>query len=63
MSIFDTARQRAAWLVAILGIIVIVALAPFASGLLAAPVLYIVFRPMHRWLVLRLKNRGVVVFL
>lgn len=58
MSIFDTAHQRAAWLVAILGIIVIIALAPYASGLLAAPVLYVVFRPMHTWLVSRLQYRG-----
>lgn len=58
MSVFDTTHQRAAWLVAILGIILIIAVAPYASGLLAAPLLYVLFRPLHVWLVLRLKSRA-----
>jgi len=57
MSVFDTTHQRAAWLVAILGVILIIAVAPYASGLLAAPLLYVLFRPLHAWLVRRLKSR------
>jgi predicted PurR-regulated permease PerM len=67
MAVFDTAHQRAAWLVAILGIIVLVALAPFASGLLAAPVLYVVFKPVHNRVLGLVKSRriasGVVIVL
>ncbi len=58
MAVFDTPHQRASWLVAILGILLAIALAPYASGLLAAPVLFIIFRPMHAWLVRHLKYRG-----
>lgn len=58
MSIFDTTHQRAAWLVAILGVILVIAVAPYASGLLAAPLLYVLFKPLHLWLVLRLKSRA-----
>ncbi len=58
MSVFDTAHQRAAWLVAILGIVILIAIAPYASGLLAAPILYVVFSPLHRWLVAHTKSRG-----
>ncbi|HET9132994.1 MAG TPA: AI-2E family transporter [Gemmatimonadales bacterium] len=47
MAFFDTNHQRAAWLVAILGIVIVVALAPYASGLLGAPVLFVIFGPLH----------------
>jgi predicted PurR-regulated permease PerM len=57
MGIFDTRQQRASWMVAILGIIIIVALVPFASGLLAAPVLYVIMAPLHEWLVPRIRSR------
>jgi len=49
MSFFDTNKQRAAILLLLLGIGVAIALAPYASGLLGAPVLYVLFAPMHRW--------------
>jgi predicted PurR-regulated permease PerM len=58
MAFLDTKHQRAAWLVIILGIVCIVALLPYASGLLGAPVLYIVFAPMHRWLVPKVRSRA-----
>src|SRR5688572_25359588 len=58
MGFFDTKQQRASWMVAILGVIIIVALAPYASGLLGAPVLYILMSPLHEWLVPRVKHRG-----
>jgi predicted PurR-regulated permease PerM len=58
MAVFDTPHQRATWLVAILGMLLLIALAPYASGLLAAPVLFVIFRPLHTWLVRRLRYRG-----
>ena len=59
MSVFDTRHQRAAWLVAILGIIVVIGLAPYASGLLGAPILFVLLRPLHEWLVLRIRSRAI----
>ncbi len=57
MTLFDTKKQRAAWLVAALGAIIVIALLPYATGLLAAPVLYIVFAPMHVWLTKKLRSK------
>lgn len=59
MGFFDTKQQRASWMVAILGLLIVLALVPYASGLLGAPVLYILMSPVHEWLVPRLKHRGV----
>jgi len=59
MPFFDTNRERASWLVAILGTVIIIALFPYASGLLGAPVLYVVFSPLHEWLSRRLRNRSI----
>ena len=58
MAIFDNTHQRAAWLVAILGVIILLALVPYASGLLGAPILYVLLAPMHRWLVPRVRSRA-----
>lgn len=58
MPFFDSNHQRAAWLVAILGVVIVIALVPYASGLLGAPILYVVFARLHRWLVQRLRNRS-----
>jgi predicted PurR-regulated permease PerM len=41
-------RKRAAILVGALGIGVTIAVAPFLLGLIGAPVLYVVFQPLHR---------------
>jgi len=49
MSFFDTDKQRAAIILLLLGIAITIALAPYASGLLGAPVLYVLFAPLHRW--------------
>lgn len=56
MAIFDTKHQRAAWLVAILGVILVIAITPYASGLLAVPVLYVAVAPLCTRLT-RLVNR------
>jgi predicted PurR-regulated permease PerM len=59
MPVFDTKHQRAAWLVAILGIILVIALSPYASGLLGVPVLYVAVAPLHERLMRRIKIRSV----
>ena len=48
MPFLDTKRQRAAWLIFALGIALVYALWPFSSGLIGAPVLYVVFAPVQR---------------
>lgn len=58
MTLFDTKHQRAAWMIAILGLLLVFALAPYASGLLGAPVLYTIMWPLHEWLIKRLKWRS-----
>jgi predicted PurR-regulated permease PerM len=50
MAFLDSRQQRAAALILTLGIGLVVALWPFTTGLVGAPVLYIVFSPLHRWL-------------
>ncbi len=50
MPFLDTERQRAAWLVLALGLALAYALWPFSTGLIGAPVLYVVLAPAHRWL-------------
>jgi predicted PurR-regulated permease PerM len=66
MPFLDTERQRAAWLVLILGIALVYALWPFSTGLIGAPVLYVVLAPVHRWLTRWLPSQvaaGIVVLL
>jgi predicted PurR-regulated permease PerM len=50
MAFLDSRQQRAAWLILALGIGLAIAFWPFTTGLVGAPVLYIVFAPLHRWL-------------
>lgn len=57
MAFLDSKHQRAAWLVIILAIVCVIALAPYASGLLGAPVLYIILAPLHRWLTPKVRSR------
>ncbi|MEZ0334106.1 MAG: AI-2E family transporter [Gemmatimonadales bacterium] len=66
MPFLDTKQQRAAWLIFALGIALVYALWPFSSGLIGAPVLYVVFAPVHRRLTRWLRQSlaaGVVVLL
>jgi predicted PurR-regulated permease PerM len=53
MPFLDTKQQRAAFLILLLGLGLGVALWPFTTGLIGGPVLFIVFAPIHRWLVAR----------
>lgn len=66
MAFLDTNHQRAALLLLLLGAALVVALAPYASGLIGIPVLYVVFAPIHDWLSQRVKpslSAGLVVAL
>jgi predicted PurR-regulated permease PerM len=51
MAFLDTKRDRAAFLIFMLGLGLTYALWPFSTGLIGAPVLYIMFVPIYRWLV------------
>ena len=55
MPFLDTNHQRAALLITLLGVGLTFALAPFATGLIGIPVLFVIFRPLHRWLSGRIK--------
>lgn len=50
MTLFDTRRQRAALLILVLGAGLAIALAPYASGILGAPVVVALFGPFNTWL-------------
>lgn len=65
MVFFDTKKERAALIVLLLAVGLAVALGPYVSGLLGAPVLYVLFHPMHRWLARKIPPRvaAVVVIL
>ena len=54
MAFLDSKRDRAALLIFVLGVGLVWTLWPFISGLLGAPVLYVVFAPVHRWLAQRI---------
>ena len=51
MAFLDTKRDRAAFLIFVLGLGLAYALWPFSTGLIGAPVLYIMFAPIYRSLV------------
>jgi predicted PurR-regulated permease PerM len=53
MAFLDTKRDRAAFLIFVLGLGLVYTLWPFSTGLIGAPVLYIMFVPAYRWLVRR----------
>jgi predicted PurR-regulated permease PerM len=57
MAFLDTKRDRAAFLIFVLGLGLVWTLWPFITGLIGAPVLYVVFAPVHRWLADRTRPR------
>jgi predicted PurR-regulated permease PerM len=66
MAFLDTKRDRAAFLIFILGMALVWTLWPFSTGLIGAPVLYVVFAPLYHWLARWIKPgvaAGVVVLL
>jgi len=50
MAFLDTKRDRAAFVIFMLGLGLAYALWPFSTGLIGAPVLYVMFAPIYRWL-------------
>lgn len=66
MAFLDTAHQRASFIILLLGLGLLIALAPFASGLVGGLVLYVIFAPLKRWLSRRMPAKlaaGLVVLL
>ncbi|HEX5005080.1 MAG TPA: AI-2E family transporter [Gemmatimonadales bacterium] len=62
----NTRQGRAALLILLLGIALLAALAPFTSGLLAAPVFYVMFEPLYKRLARRVHRSvaaGVTILL
>src|SRR5437867_7043030 len=57
MPLIDTNHQRAALLVLLLGLGLVIALTPYATGLIGISVLYAVFAPVHAWLSLRARPK------
>jgi predicted PurR-regulated permease PerM len=57
MPLIDTNHQRAALLVLLLGVGLVIALTPYATGLIGIPVLYAIFVPVHEWLSLRMRPK------
>src|SRR5881628_1090217 len=57
MPIIDTNHQRAAYLVLLLGAALVIALTPYAAGLIGIPVLYAIFAPLHDYLARRISPR------
>ena len=57
MPLIDTNHGRAALLILLLGIALVIALTPYATGLIGIPVLYAVFAPVHEWLTLRVRPK------
>jgi predicted PurR-regulated permease PerM len=66
MAFLDTKRDRAAFLIFVLGLALVWTLWPFSTGLIGAPVLYVVFAPVYHWLTRRMPDglaAGLVVLL
>lgn len=61
MDILLDTRRQASWLIILLGVGLALALSPFASGLLAAPVLYILAAPLHRELAERMPRPAAAI--
>jgi predicted PurR-regulated permease PerM len=54
MTFLGTDKDRAAAVILLLAVGVFVALLPYATGLIGAPVLYVLFSPLHAWLARRI---------
>src|SRR5216117_2326069 len=57
MPLIDTNHQRAALVVLLLGVAIVIALSPYATGLIGIPVLYAIFAPVYEWLCMRMRPR------
>lgn len=66
MAFFDSRHSRAALILGLLTVGLAIALAPYATGLIAVPVLYVILEPVHAWLTRWLspaKAAGLVIVL
>jgi predicted PurR-regulated permease PerM len=66
MAILESKQQRAALIILVLGILLTLALWPFLTGLIGAPVLYVMFAPLYRLLARRMPPgaaAGIVIVL
>lgn len=52
-TLLETKRRGAAALVIALGVALLITLAPYATGLIGVPVLYVAFAPVHAWVARR----------
>src|ERR1043166_6054775 len=57
LPLLDTNHQRAALLVLLLGVGLVIALTPYATGLIGIPVLYASLSPVHEWLSMRVRPK------
>lgn len=57
MPFLDTNHQRAALLILLLGAAIVLALTPYATGIIGIPVLYAIFAPVHDWLARRVREK------
>jgi predicted PurR-regulated permease PerM len=57
MPLIDSNHGRAAMVVLLLGAALVVALSPYATGIIGIPVLYAIFAPVHEWLGMRMRPR------
>ena len=57
MPLIDSNHGRAALILLLLGAAILIAIAPYATGLIGIPVLYAIFAPVHEWLTLRVRPR------
>jgi predicted PurR-regulated permease PerM len=55
--LIDSNHQRAAILLLLLGAALVIALAPYGTGIIGIPVLYAIFAPVHDWLGMRMRPR------
>jgi predicted PurR-regulated permease PerM len=51
MAVFDTKQQGAAFLILALGAALALTLIPYTTGIIGVPVLFVLFYPLHNWLV------------
>jgi len=58
MRLLDTKHQRAALVISLLGLALLIALVPFATGLIGIPVLYVIFSPVYRTLEPRIRPQA-----
>src|SRR5216110_1640632 len=66
MGFLDSKEQGAAALVLVLGVALIIALTPYATGIIGIAVLYAILSPVHDWLTRRVRGKlaaGLVVAL